>query len=342
MRAADIATAQPVLYNASNTEPLASWEPGQPDPTEIPPPLLYKMRSLIHHRRLASILNPPADHESQRKIFGDACAMLRAGLHSEEAEYVLRVVCRGYYRPIDDREYVRAVENAARHLATDAGAVSRPRFPKPNLEKIAEVLNAAPSDALRELRESSPTKSPDRLTSGAVVSQLFPGDPLLCMATAKNRAFTEPRSHFKGDEADHPFIVANEMIARWGKTQDGRSSVRSLSNVGPRRHVVVEFDSGTPDEQAAIILHLAQFSPLRLVVFSGGKSLHAWFSTVGSDASEIEGFMVYAALLGADPATFNPVQLVRTPNAWRPENGNLQEVYWLEAPSTPAPGQSSE
>lgn len=317
-------------------EPLAIWNPGDPVPNEIPRGLAYKMRAAIHHRRLASILREPDAHESARKMFADACAMLRAGLHRAEAEYVLRFTFRNYYRPIEDREFERAVENASIHLEKDGGVFTGPRFPRPNPAEISRIVAAAPHDALKHLKESSPTRNPGSLSAGHVVSRIFPGDPLLCLATEKSRAYTEPRSHFIGEEADHPFIVPNAMSNRWGLTQAGKPSVRSLTNVGPRQHVVVEFDTGSLDQQAALILRLATQAPLRMVVFSGRKSLHAWFGTAGASPEGVEAFMRYAAFLGADTATFNPVQLVRTPNAWRDEN-TLQEVLWLEA-DNPPPG----
>ncbi|NCX75980.1 MAG: cold shock domain-containing protein, partial [Actinobacteria bacterium] len=40
---------------------------------------------------------------------------------------------------------------------------------------------------------------------------------------------------------------------------------------------VIEQDSGSPDQQAGILIHLGERAPLALAVSSGGKSLHGWF-----------------------------------------------------------------
>ena len=47
------------------------------------------------------------------------------------------------------------------------------------------------------------------------------------------------------------------MSALEGVTKEGKPSRHTLSNTGPRRFLVVEFDTGTPDEHAALLLHLA-------------------------------------------------------------------------------------
>jgi hypothetical protein len=101
-----------------------------------------------------------------------------------------------------------------------------------------------------------------------------------------------------------------------------------LANTGPLTYQVVEFDRGTLDEQAKIHLHLLHFAKLRLVVFSGNKSLHGWYDVRSMGPEEITRFRRYVAALGADKATFTPCQLVRTPNARR-DNGAIQTVLFL-------------
>lgn len=118
------------------------------------------------------------------------------------------------------------------------------------------------------------------------------------------------------------------MSATTGLTQEGRPSARCLGNTGPRQFLVVEQDSGTPDEQAAILLHLAERAPLVLALTSGGKSLHGWFSCQGTSDDKLKAFFNYAVMLGADPATWTPCQLVRMPEGRR-DNGKRQAVLFL-------------
>ena len=118
------------------------------------------------------------------------------------------------------------------------------------------------------------------------------------------------------------------MTARTGRTKAGKVSEHCLENTGPRRFVIVEFDTGTTDEHAARLWHLDGYAPLALVVHSGGKSLHGWFPTKGCQPEEVHRFMSYAASLGADTKLFsNPSQFVRLPSGTR-EGGCRQSVFY--------------
>lgn len=102
----------------------------------------------------------------------------------------------------------------------------------------------------------------------------------------------------------------------------------ALSNTGSRSFLVVEFDIGTTDDHAALLLHLAERAPLTLAVHSGRKSLHGWFYCKDQPEGRLEFFMRYAASLGADVATWTRSQFVRMPDGLR-ENGKHQVVYFF-------------
>jgi hypothetical protein len=118
------------------------------------------------------------------------------------------------------------------------------------------------------------------------------------------------------------------MTTRRGLTQSGRESARSLANTGARRFLVVEFDHGSADEHAAILLHLATEFPLVVAVHSGNKSLHGWFYCAGQPDEAVRPFMRRAVTLGADPATWTRCQFVRLPEGCR-DNGRPQTVYFF-------------
>ena len=288
----------------------------------IPTDLQEQLRLLLSEREFARIMAEPTPHNSGRELYRDACAMKRAGISAADQVRVLEARFAGYYKS-KHREIACAVENA------DDSTSRPPRFPKPNAEVIRKVTaNAA--GALDRLRAISPTKNPGTLATGAIIDRLFKPDDLLCFGSADHGATTDSRTFFRGDEGHYPFIVPSPMSAPMGTTQAGRPSPRTLSNVGPRAYAVIEFDTGTLDEQAEIILHLQQIGPpLQLVLFSGSKSLHAWFEVRFLGHDETEKFLRYAAYLGADTATFNPVQFVRTPNAWR-DAERKQTVEYLK------------
>jgi hypothetical protein len=118
------------------------------------------------------------------------------------------------------------------------------------------------------------------------------------------------------------------MTAIVGLTKGGKQSKHSLSNTGPRRFLVCEFDSGSPDDQASLLIHLGEFAPLVCIVHSGGKSLHGWFFVQDQPEDRILNFFRYAVSVGADPATWTRSQFCRMPDGLR-EDGNRQCVFFL-------------
>jgi hypothetical protein len=216
----------------------------------------------------------------------------------------------------------------------------------PNFHLIEPLVNAG--NGVVDLWEASPV----RLDSNApgtdeIIDILFPGNPLLCCGWDRHRFDTRPRNHwYKLD--DLQFIVPNPMTARSGLTRSRKPSPHALSNTGPRRFLIVEFDfdAGRSAEEArlltkllikgrdkrdlcaALLLHLAQMAPLVLAVYSGGKSLHGWFYCDSRPEQTLERFMQYAASLGADKASWIPSQFTRMPDGLR-SSSTRQTVYFF-------------
>jgi hypothetical protein len=82
------------------------------------------------------------------------------------------------------------------------------------------------------------------------------------------------------------------------------------------------------DEQAAVLLHLAQQAPLAVAVHSGRKSIHGWFYCAGQAEDKLHRFMEYAVSLGADRATWTRSQFVRMPDGTR-DSGKRQAIYFF-------------
>jgi hypothetical protein len=194
--------------------------------------------------------------------------------------------------------------------------------------------------------------SPVRLNSNEpntdkVIDLLFPGNPLLCCGWTRHRFDTRPRTHWYKLQ-DLRFIVPSAMTAPRGLTQQNKLSAHALSNTGPRRFLVVEFDfdASNSDEEAhllerlaaegrdvrdlcaALLLNLAEKAPLALAVHSGGKSLHGWFYCTHVPEERVWHTFQYAVSLGADRASWTPSQFARMPDGLR-ENGRRQTVYFL-------------
>jgi hypothetical protein len=242
---------------------------------------------------------------------------------------------------VPDREIQAAVEKAFESPMPQAHSRAaglrppQPRptpWPKPDPARIAEVT--ASGYGLADLWELSPIRFEDGDSHAEdLVDALFPGDPLLCVARAAPAdAITQPRSAWRGQLPFCALVVPSSMTALTGLTQDGRESPRCLANTGPRRFLVVEFDTGDLDSQAARLLHLRSTAPLTLAVHSGGKSIHGWFYCAGIAEEALRHFMAQCVSLGADHATWNRCQLVRLPDGQR-DNGRPQRAFYFN-PST--------
>ena len=184
---------------------------------------------------------------------------------------------------------------------------------------------------MRQFRLGSPEEiDPDYHDANWFVTSLFPDYPLLCFGSDLNRVATGPIEQFEEKLDRMTFIVPSPMTSKFGLTLNGERSQRTLTNTGPRCYLVTEFDSLTLDEQASVIHHLRQYAALVLVLWSGGKSLHAWWSCCGTSESQQEDFFRYAVRLGADPHTWTRCQLVRLPQGWRADKGVRQSVYYFD------------
>jgi hypothetical protein len=216
----------------------------------------------------------------------------------------------------------------------------------PNFDLIEAVVHTG--NGLVDLWEASPVRlASNEPKTDEIIDLLFPGNPLLCCGWAHHRSETRPRRHWYRLQ-DLQFIVPSPMTAPRGLTQQGKLSAHALSNAGPRRFLIVEFDfdaSNSAEEArllerlaaegrnvrdlcAAMLLHLAEKAPLTLAVHSGQKSLHGWFYCAGVPEEKVSRFFSYAVSLGADRANWTRSQFARMPDGLR-ENGRRQTVYFL-------------
>lgn len=303
------------------------------------PALADKVR-LLPPVRLGRLKCPPAEHQSPKELFRDACAMSEAGFTFEEQEEVLRLRFSGYYREITDREFENAITNASAAVIGGSPRRIRPKLPILNEKARALAIKGSPVASLADLKSRSEIANPGGIPTAEIIDWFFGPEELICMSTNKWDAVTRLRHEFAGVEGQRSFMVPNPMSERRGLTQQGALSFRCNANVGELRHLVIEFDHGTLDEQARLIGDLMSKNvPIPMVLFSGGKSLHSWVDLRGLNADQRALIRRYATSIGADPATFTPSQLVRTPNALRGQTGVKQEAIFLRSAIT-RPGKT--
>ena len=255
----------------------------------------------------------------------------------EEIIELLTAATEGCGRPVPAREIIGAVDDAQKcaYELKPRARLAPPTAPGKKWPAINTKLRASIiAGSERGVADLYDSPGPgawrcDDLTAEQAIDNLFPGDPLLCMATDNSHFATLPREAWRGEEDKHALIVPSPMIAPTGETKDGRTSAHTLANTGPRKFLVTEFDAGTLDQQVRLIEHLADWGECCLVVHSGGKSLHAWWFVEGGPEETSLRFMRYAASLGADPATWTRSQFVRLPGGWREDKQAKQEILYF-------------
>ena len=256
--------------------------------------------------------------QAHSSIFRLTCLLVEEGRPDEQVLQITRNACRSIQRrPVPERELVSALNYAKQ--GTDR-VVQRWALFDPALR--SEIAKTA---SLADLKAASP-QFPH--TGEEALAALFPGDPLICMGQTVDRFKTGPLSKWKG-LSNGQFVVPNPMTTPLGKTMDGRPSARTNSNTGPRTYQVVEFDTGTFDTHAAILLHLSTEVPLVMAVYSGSKSLHGWFRVKGMTAAAQREFFESAVRLGADHRMWTPSQFSRLPLGRNSRTNKAQEVFYF-------------
>lgn len=233
-------------------------------------------------------------------------------------------------RAVSRAEIISAVQNslpcAWQPKGNAAPVQSTPKWPRVNQEQRAAILRD--NGGLADLwDESKPRIEDNGQHTESIIDRLFPGNPLLSCGKSSQEFDTRPREAWRGELSALQLIVPSPMSAVTGTTKDGKESKHTLDNTGARRFLICEFDTGTADEHAALLLHLGTFAPLVCAVHSGGKSLHGWFYVHGQPDVKIEKFFRYAVSLGADHATWTRSQFVRMPDGTR-DNGKRQTVFY--------------
>jgi hypothetical protein len=273
------------------------------------------------------IANPPRSGDGFHLwLFRAARALWKCGRDENDILEILQNAAATCGRRVSVREIEDAVRNSHKSAFEPASA-QRHAWPSVNQEQREAVI--ATGFGLVDLWEISPIRFDDNAVhTEEIIDALFPGNPWLCVGVSKSKFETRHRDELRGQLSALALVVPSPMTARTGYTQDGKESEHSLENTGPRRYLVIEQDSGTVDEQAAVLQHLAECAPLALAVHSGSKSLHGWFYCADVVEEKVSRFFRNAAALGADPALWARSQLTRMPDGLR-DNGNRQTVYFF-------------
>jgi len=298
------------------------------------------------------LASPPAAGAGLHAWLFSVARQLHAHMPPEAVAACLAAATATAARRVTDREIRDAVNNSlavawergGQSVSQKGQGLSR-KLPSGDDKEVARWPSADPVarqwvvrelarevSCLYDLWERSPIRWDDA-TADDWLDALLPAADFLCLATDHPAtARTRRRDDWYFGRAERcGLIVPAGMTGPSGKGLDGRASHRCLANTGPRQWVVIEFDSGSIDEQAALHWYLRTcaavcgWPSLRLAVHSGGKSLHGWYGPVKDEGTARE-LMGYAVSLGADPATWTRCQLVRLPGGRRKRKGEIEAV----------------
>jgi hypothetical protein len=203
-----------------------------------------------------------------------------------------------------------------------------------------EYLIGRRTETLDYWRQISPLAFDDADASAAnrIVAELFPSE---LIAVARDPAYCYIIRQTKHQVlSGFAFIAHNPMRSiEGGRRED---------NVLERRWCVIEWDI-KPDRnpawaallgrlnvdpftaQSRLIAHIAgdyaEF-PLKLIVYSGSSSLHAWFNVKGATGADIQQFITSAEALGADGTTKSAHQLFRMPHGTNQKTKKRQSIIY--------------
>lgn len=281
---------------------------------------------------------PPAGSGVNDWQFKVARLLTRHWSETEIYDFVRTQVqgCGRHVSEVETRRQVRrGIEASGGKSTLPGGSPSGPRWRKAPPRLTEEFAQKEPIRA-RDIANLSPIRILPIWTAGFYLSALFPGNPLICCGyyrkvdgETKPICRTKPLSEWRQEINEFSHVVPSPMSNRTGINAEGKRSHRCLGNTGPRKFLVVEFDTGSWDSQASKLWHLRQWTPLVLVVWSGGKSLHGWFLVDGKAEEQIRPFMELAVSIGGDEHSWSRCQLMRMPAGLR-DNGKRQSVLYFD------------
>ena len=134
----------------------------------------------------------------------------------------------------------------------------------------------------------------------------------------------------------YPLVTPNPLTGLEGEKKEGGLSFRADSCVREYRFIIVEFDHLKLSEQLEILRGLCRLdAKIAAIIYSGGKSFHAWLRCEGVTTAEEwqaqvkDGLFSVLTKLGADPACKNPSHLSRLPGVLRSDSGEFQQLLYL-------------
>jgi len=309
-----------------------------------------------YQQKLSSFPQPGLGNGFHGSLLGAATLGVLAGIAPEQLHSDIRGSIPPGKRRIADREIQDAISKAMKDHG-HGGVRFIPPKPRPVVNDgqtaLRKIIESAKITMEADLWEASPIRlwgEPEH-DSELFLSTLFrPDDHLFIGERHKPgklgeniRSCEDWKEFFRKNGKAGPFIIQNPLSGHEELTHDDKPSFRCDNAVKTFRYSIVEHDQLPREDQIAFwsVVKL----PIRALVCTGGKSVHAWMdcsclAPINSHADwqrEIKDRLYEQGLkpLGFDSSCANPARLSRLPGYFRHEKENWQRLLWLSPEGRP-------
>jgi hypothetical protein len=280
--------------------------------------------------KIDALLATPPHSGSTHRWMAQVASGLQRTYQRADAFCILRACCDRFvsHRSIPDREIEAAVSLA---YDTPGGCHAKrgpmADWPEKNDGTIDMVIS-----------KTEPLFDPavdTGVTAQAALEMAFGPGELVCAGWRCESAVVATLERWTLRAGTAQFVCVNPMKGLKGVTRTGKQSARCQDNVAVRRWIVAEFDdpNRSKADQARVITALSKGMPLRIVVDSAGKSLHAWFHCEGVEPNKLAQWFWLACALGADRTRWDPCGWLRMPGGIRRKEGGApakQKIVYFQ------------
>lgn len=243
---------------------------------------------------------------------------------------------------LDGIRHNEAREAVEKAFSTAVPHSGRPAYAKPILQAGAfENFIEGQTGRVEDLTKRSPCtlqENPE-VDVFLLLLRLYRPDDLLFIGNRFDTTTVKTvREWMEEDLTPYEYIIPNPLSGDIGLTSNGTPSLRCEETVADLRFAVCEMDGRGMAEQAAFWqAMLDKGVPIAAIIYSGGKSLHAWVRVdCGTDsakwASEVRGWLFerFGAAYGIDAQCKTKARLSRLPGHMRGDTGKEQTLYYLD------------
>ncbi len=292
------------------------------------------MTSTIERYRESVSLIPAPGGGCHTALLSIANRGIRAGLSESDIFHDIRTAVPSGRRHVPDNEIIVAIRKAAGDSVKGSfiPTYHKPAKPIDGMTALKRVIDQSKADNEADLWELSPIRidwepSEDAWRFLLVCfdsdEYIFIGDRHEAGISGKNiRTVSEWIDFFQSGGKAGPFIIINPLTGKAAPIKSGDGETyRGDGCISFHRYALGEFDNLSKGDQ--IRFWTGAKLPIKALIDSGGKSVHAWLKVDIADAErwdrEVKEKLYRQALtpMGIDSACSNAARLARLPGCLR-------------------------